>query len=865
MYKAEDLNLGRFVAVKFLPDAVAQDPLALERFRREARAASALNHPGICTIYEIGEERARTYLVMELIEGATVKERLADGPLDQDTLLALAIEIVDALSAAHGKGIIHRDIKPANIIVTHGGHAKILDFGLAKIAVTGEEAMTAVVGAGATLTGVGTTLGTVAYMSPEQTRGAALDARADLFSFGAVLYEMATARVAFSGTTAATVHEAVLNRAPAPLTRLNPRVAPELERIICKALEKDRELRYQSAVEMRSDLQRIMRETKSSAAISVSPSSQKETSSRTWFLGAAVTFLIAVTVLYGLSRWLRQGAPHASPWVQVTSFPDSATSPALSSDGRALTFIRGPETFLTSGQIYVKLLPDGQPIQLTHDSLTKMSPSFSPGGSRIAYTATDDQFGWHTWTVPVLGGEPQEMLPNAAALTWIDGQHIMFSEIKTGLRMAIVTAAESRAGERDVYVPALDEGMAHRSWLSPDGKWVLAAEMDNIGWRPCRLVPFDGSSAGQIVGPTNGSCTHAGWSPDGRSMYFSADTGRGFHLWRQHFPKGEPEQITFGPTQEEGIAITPDGKSLITSVGIRQGSVWLHDEHGDRQISSEGFAALPGPGTRAGVARSVFSSDGKKLYYFAREEGSRAFNSGELWVADLQSGRTLSVLPGVLMSDFDLAPNGKQGTFASLNAEGGSRVWLAALDRSTPARELAPFESDAPAFGSGGALFFRGWEGTSGFLYRMEPNESAPHKASENPVSNFRAVSPDGKWLLLNNPWPIAQPVEGGAPVRICYFCDFGWAPDGKYFYVRLRPIGESGGGKVFVIGLPSGKSIPALPASGIKSEADLKDLNAIAVIDMRGKLLFAPGPSPSVYAYSRLTVQRNLFRVPLN
>jgi Tol biopolymer transport system component len=457
------------------------------------------------------------------------------------------------------------------------------------------------------------------------------------------------------------------------------------------------------------------------------------------------------------------------------------------------------------------------------------------------------------------------VLPNAAALTWIDRQHVLFSEIKRGVLMAIVTAAESRMGERDVYVPTLEEGMAHRSWLSPDGKWVLFAEMDNIGWRPCRLLPFDGSSAGQIAGPHKGRCTYAGWSPDGSWMYFSADTGEGFHLWRQRFPKGEAEQITSGPTQEEGIAIAPDGKSLITSVGIRQGSIWLHDETGDRQISLEGFAALPGPGPGGGAARSVFSPDGAKLYYFARKEGSRAFNSGELWAADVHSSHTEVVFPDILMSDFELARDGKQATFASLNAEGSSRVWLASVDRSTPAEELVSFESDAPSFGPAGDLFFRGREGSSGFIFRIKPNDHMPQKVSDQPVPNYRAVSPDGEWLLLNTPAPTAQPIEGGPSVRICGFCDFGWGPDGRFFYVRLRAIGDSGGGKVFIIGLPPGKSLPKLPPSGIQSEEDLKGLNTVAVIDMTGKALFAPGLTPATYAYSRLTVQRNLFRIPLN
>ena len=342
-------------------------------------------------------------------------------------------------------------------------------------------------------------------------------------------------------------------------------------------------------------------------------------------------------------------------------------------------------------------------------------------------------------------------------------------------------------------------------------------------------------------------------------------TGEGFHLWRQRFPKGEAEQITSDPTQEEGIAIAPDGKSLITSVGIRQGSVWLHDKTGDRQISSEGFAALPGPGPGGGVARSVFSPDGAKLYYFARKEGSRAFNSGELWVADLQSGHTEVVFPDVLMSDFELAHDGQQATFASLNAEGSSRVWLASLDRSTPAEDLVSFESDAPSFGPAGDVFFRGRQGSSGFIFRIKANDHIPQKVSDQPVPNYRAVSPDGEWLLLNTPAPTAQPIAGGPSVRICGFCDFGSGPDGRFFYVRLRAIGDSGGGKVFIIGLPPGKSLPKLPPSGIQTEEDLRGLNTVAVIDMSGKALFAPGPTPATYAYSRLTVQRNLFRIPLN
>jgi DNA-binding winged helix-turn-helix (wHTH) protein/Tol biopolymer transport system component len=571
----------------------------------------------------------------------------------------------------------------------------------------------------------------------------------------------------------------------------------------------------------------------------------------------AVLFIVAVIGFF-VFRW-RHSVRYASTdaWEQITKFSDSATQPALSPDGRMIAFIRGPETFVTPGQIYVKMLPDGEPVELTHDALPKMAPSFSPDGSRIAYTTTDRHFNWDTWVVPVLGGEARRVMPNAAALTWADRRQVLFSEVRPpNEMMAIVTAAESRAEERNVYVP-IGWGMAHRSWASPDGKWVLISEMDTGGWMPCRVVPFDGSSHGHAVGPNPARCTYAGWSPDSKTMYFSANTGDGFHIWRQRFPHGEPEQLTFGPTEEEGIAVSADGRSLVTSAGIKESTVWVHDARGDRQISGEGFASVPGLGYGSDKPRSVFSPDGKKVFYLVRKQNSREWTSGELWSTDLVSGQSEAVLPGILIdSCFEIAPDGNRVVFQT-DADGATHVWLASLDRRTPPQLVTPSVAYAPGFGPGGRIYYLARDGNRSLLRGLAP-EGFPVP------TEVIGISARGDWWLTGSTPTLAHPMQNGPPKRICDFCRAGWGQDGRYLYLRFRGIGEMGGGKTIAVAMPSDGELPTLPPDGLSSVEDARRLNVVAEIDMSDKTIFAPGPNPSVYAYSRVTVQRNLYRIPL-
>src|SRR5215471_16370888 len=542
VYRAFDTHLDRSVAIKILRVDAITSPERKRRFLQEAKAASALNHPNIIHIYDISSSDGTDFIAMEFVPGKTLDQWIAPNGLPLKDTLNYAIQIADALARAHSAGIVHRDLKPANIILAEDGRVKLLDFGLAKLtepAADSEAATTTMAAPERLQTEEGVILGTVAYMSPEQAEGRKVDARSDIFSFGSVLYEMVSGSRPFAGATRISTLSAILEREPQPLSDVAPNVPDDLAKIISRCLRKDRERRTQHIGDIRLALEELRDDTAAGKVSSASQTSAPAPARSRFPLAAILSGATILLAAAGAFWWLKRTlvAPARSEWVQLTNFADSVSQPALSSDGRMLTFIRGPETFTGPGQVYIKMLPGGDPVQLTHDDLDKMSPAFSPDGSRIAYTVTKGR-AWDTWVVPVLAGEPRLWLPNASGLVWIDPSKLLFSEIRgRGLHMAVVTAGESREGSRDIYVPPHERGMGHRSYPSPDGKSILMVEMNEWGdIVPCRLLPSDGSSPGRQVGPPGGACNFAAWSPHGEWMYFSSSAGGVFHTWRQRFP-----------------------------------------------------------------------------------------------------------------------------------------------------------------------------------------------------------------------------------------------------------------------------------------------------------------------------------------
>jgi eukaryotic-like serine/threonine-protein kinase len=829
VFRAVDTRLGRMVAIKIASERYS------ERVQLEALAISTLNHPHICTLYDVGPK----YLVMEFIEGSTLAAEIKKGPLAPERVARYGAQIAGALAEAHALGIVHRDLKPSNVMVTRHG-IKVLDFGLAKMlsetAITDTDAV----------------MGTPAYMAPEQVEGREPSASADLFALGLVLYEMAVGKLPFPGASLGRMLSSGSNP-PVPVpSRERVGVPASLDGLVAKLLQKDPALRPQSASEVARELSSL------ADRLAASPP-------RSWLHPAYVIPAALLLIGMAVALYLHSKVPGPQPlipnpatYTQLTSFTDSATHPALSPDGRMLAFYRSSSLFGTTSDIWLKLLPNGEPVQITHDPHPKYDIAFSPDGARIAYTVFPVASRlFQTYTVSTLGGDSELFLPNSAGLSWMDDGHLLFSQIKSGIHMGIVTSKADRSDLREIYFPAHERGMAHYSYLSPDKKWVLLAEMISK-FLPCRVVPFSSGSPGRQVGP-DGACLSAAWSPDGQWMYMTVLVAGQSHLWRQRFPDGQPEQIMFGSTEENGIAMAPDGRSLITSLFTRQNAVWIHDSQGDRALSTEGYAERTPP---------VFSRDGERLYYLLRRDSLES--PPELWRADLAAGQSEIVLPGVSISAYDISNDEREVVFSTQPPGQPSQIWIAPLDRSAPPRRIAANGENLPHFGPHNEVVFRLTDGQAYYVGAMADDGTDRRRALPGRILNFENLSPDRHFVSVNAVVPnvtlpptLILPLDGSQAIPICNnSCSPTWSPDGRYLYLQIPDkSGQNLNARTVAIPIPAGASLPRLPPEAVRDPAVWAKVPGVKIVEHTN---IAPSLTPSTYAYIKPSVHANLYRIPL-
>jgi serine/threonine protein kinase/Tol biopolymer transport system component len=869
VYEAEDTRLGRRVALKFLPQEFATETKALERFQREARAAAALNHPNICTIYEVSEHAGRPFIAMELLEGRTLRELISNGgqgpPLPLSILLDLSIEIADALDAAHQRGIIHRDIKPRNVfVIPRGGtlQAKILDFGLAKW--TGPWAEI-VPGQGLPgkfprptidrqqLTTRGVAMGTVAYMSPEQARGETLDARTDLFSFGAVLYEMATGRQAFSGDSTADIFSQILKEEPPSPRSLNPELPAKLQEVIGKCLEKDCDLRYQHASEIRTDLKRLKRETSSGRSASVAPvsppaarsgefisphggvkpplQSDDQPSSDSQMVAtlvkrhkgkvASLGVLIAAGIIvggYAIYRLARPAEPPAVPPspaanMQITQVTTSGTAEdaAISPDGRYVTYV---ENEPVGRSIWLRQIATGSTVQIvpTAKGVTYECPAFTPGGDYVDFLLLPDslQESPDLYRVPVLGGPSRKLLEH------VDSADAFSPD---GKRMAFVRDLPAN-GETQLVVANADGSNAHvlairkrpkefHRWLagpdwSPDGK-LLAVGAGEVApdYEFYPLVVNASSGREQQIGPNRWfTVPGLAWLPDGRNLLIVASelsSPDRRQIWQVSYPDGKVSRITNDLNNYFGVNLTANGGTFATVQSRINSNIWIGAKGGwehPRQVTQ-------GLSNTDGTEGLSWTADGKVVYT------SAANGILSLWQVNPGNGETRKLVQRELPVKFPALCGGSGTlTFITSSKGGGPHIWRSEADGSG-LKQLTHGALDVlPSCSPDGKwVVYESLSTGRSQLWKVSIDGGKPVQLSREGIASWSAVSPDGKWIAFKhrkNPQSPSEfaimPFAGGklvktfpiAPGSQGFPNSAAWMPDSRAFAYLVLMNGVS-------------------------------------------------------------------------